>query len=67
MEPQLKNDTILDLGCGTAVFSLFYLLKAKASRVKLYLVDISDKILGNAIFNCRQSSLWSSLEIIAIC
>jgi methylase of polypeptide subunit release factors len=36
------------------------------SKIQLYLVDICDKILGNAIYNCRQSSFWDKLEIIVI-
>lgn len=30
-------------------------------------MDITNEILGNALFSCRQSSLWGNLEIITIC
>jgi tRNA1(Val) A37 N6-methylase TrmN6 len=68
MPPEISNDTkILDFGCGTSVFSLFYLIKSNNfNKIKLFLLDINEKIIGNAIYNCRQTTLWPKLEIIGI-
>ena len=57
---------IIDIGCGTAIFSLVYLAKSTFIRAKLHLVDINIPIIGNAIYNYRQSSLWQKVEIIPI-
>ena len=56
--------SILDLGCGTGIFSLMFLVKANQSSINLYLSDINTHILGNAIYNYRQSCLKHRINYV---
>lgn len=68
ISPEINNEVrILDFGCGTSIFSLLYLIKYNQfDKIKLFLLDINEKIIGNAIYNCRQATLWPKLEITLI-
>jgi len=49
---------ILDLGCGTGIFSLILLSRCAAKSIHLHLTDIDPEITGNALYNYRHSSIW---------
>lgn len=55
------------MGCGTGIFGLVVLSRAKVDRFKVYLSDISLDIVALAVYNYRQSFVWDCLnEVIAI-
>lgn len=65
MQPDVGNDSsILDIGCGNGIFSLIFLFNSQSTEIDLYLVDITDKIIANAVYNFRQSSVWNKIRKI---